>query len=82
MPYIKKERRIEMDKCFPAPETAGELNYVLTRAIQSYYIVFGSSYQTINDIIGAMENAKWEFQRRVVEPYEKAKALENGDIYD
>jgi len=41
----------------------------------------GPSYQTINDIIGALEGAKMEFYRRVVVPYEDKKIKDNGDVY-
>jgi len=39
------------------------------------------NYQTINDIIGALEGAKLEFYRRIAIPYENAKLTENGDVY-
>ncbi len=41
----------------------------------------GESYQTYNDIIGALENAKLEFFRRKISPYEDRKKESNGDIY-
>ena len=41
----------------------------------------GLNYQNINDIVGALDGAKAEFQRRVVVDYEKAKIEENGDVY-
>ena len=39
------------------------------------------TYQTMNDIIGALEGAKLEFYRRVVVPYENDKIEQNGDVY-
>jgi hypothetical protein len=39
------------------------------------------SYQTINDIVGALEGAKLEFYRRVAVPYEESKRRINGDVY-
>jgi hypothetical protein len=41
----------------------------------------GLSYQTINDIVGALEGAKLEFYRRVAVPYEDKKIIENGDVF-
>ena len=41
----------------------------------------GLNYRVINDIVGAAEGAKAEFQRRVAAPYEDKKILQNGDVY-
>lgn len=76
MPYIKNERRNK----YP-PENAGELNYIITRIIKRYLQVKGVSYQTMNDIVGALDNAKDEFRRRIQHPYEDNKIQENGDVY-
>ncbi len=81
MPYIKPSRRHEISIIGAAPETPGELNYYLTTAINDYKITQKLSYQTINDILGALEGAKLEFYRRVVVPYENTKMAENGDVY-
>ena len=83
MPYIKQDDRRVVDIVLDVPvmENAGELNYVLTRVIKDYLEQFGSSYKTMNDIVGALEGAKAEFQRRIVAPYEDRKIEENGDVY-
>ena len=81
MPYIKKEARAELDTCKRSPETAGELNYAFTQLIIDYVRCAGLSYQAINDVVGALEGAKAEFQRRVAAPYEDKKIQENGDVY-
>jgi hypothetical protein len=39
------------------------------------------SYQSINDVLGALEGAKLEFYRRIAAPYEDTKIQENGDVY-
>jgi len=44
-PYVKRERRGEV------PETAGELNYAITRLLVEYIERKGEFYQTYNDII-------------------------------
>lgn len=80
MPYITVNRRIEIQEGAPAV-TAGELNYVLTRAVIAYMKTHGLSYQTINDINGALDGAKSEFYRRVAVPYENGKIINNGDVY-
>lgn len=82
MPYIKQERRkiIEMFAINDA-SNVGELNFALTNVIKDYMEEKGLCYQTINDILGALEGAKLEFYRRVAVPYEDTKIKENDDVY-
>lgn len=79
MPYITPERRRPVIE--DGPKNAGELNYALTLVIHSYWERH-QNYQGINDIVGALEGAKVEFQRRVVAPYEDGKIQQNGDIHE
>ena len=86
MPYITFDRRQRMRPCTECsndarPVNAGELNYAITMLLINYWRSRGHGYQQINDIIGACEGAKAEFQRRVVGKYEDQKILENGDCY-
>ena len=80
MPYITQAAREELfqDR---SPNTAGELNFVLTDIIWEYWNVNGKNYQAFNDIIGALEACKLELYRRQVVPYENKKIEENGDVY-
>lgn len=80
MPYIKQEDRLRLQTFFDDASTPGELNYLFTWLITAY-LHEGTSYQRINDIVGALEGAKLEFYRRVVAPYEDKKIVENGDVY-
>jgi hypothetical protein len=80
VPYITRDRRAQIDGGQP-PKNAGELNYVLTKACLRYVMVNDLTYQQLNDVVGALEGAKVEFQRRVVSPYEHRKCITNGDIY-
>lgn len=83
MPYIKQDRRSELDPNtydFGFAETPGELNYQITEIILQYWRRTGN-YQGINDIVGALEGAKLEFYRRAAAPYEDKKIVENGDVY-
>jgi hypothetical protein len=87
MPYIKQSRR---DAIFSESKTdfdntlqnAGELNYYITEIISSYLEKHGLNYQTCNDIVGALDNAKDEFRRRIQHPYEDEKIQINGDVYN
>jgi hypothetical protein len=86
MPYISKERisalwNDSITDRNSNVETAGELNYWLTDTIVTYLTHKGLTYQTCNDIVGALDNAKSEFVRRVQIPYEDKKIKENGDVY-
>lgn len=81
MPYIKQEDREKLALDEYVPGTPGTLNYQITMLLREYVTYRKLSYQTINDIIGALEGAKAEFQRRVVAPYEDQKIAENGDVY-
>jgi hypothetical protein len=82
MPYIEAKSREYLE---PSSETSplkpGPLNFQITRLLVQYQQRNGLSYQTINDIIGALEGAKLEYYRRVAVPYENSKMSLNGDVY-
>ena len=81
MPYINETAKREVrPHTVTNARSAGELNFQITWLMHTYLGQHGESYQVMNDIIGACEGAKAEFQRRVVAPYEDRKILENGDI--
>jgi hypothetical protein len=77
VPYIKPEDRTKL-----FPTTAGELNYQITKLIQIYLHGKGESYQTYNDIFGALSCLSHELYRRKVAIYEDKKCKENGDVYN
>jgi hypothetical protein len=79
MPYINNEAKEQVRNI--GPRTAGELNYAFTMTIKGYIGDKGLSYQTLNDIMGALEGAKLEMYRRIAVPYENGKAFDNGDVY-
>lgn len=80
MPYVSKESR-RNHECGLPPQTAGELNYAISKLLIQYVWPSNVSYQSINDVLGALEGAKLEFYRRFAAHYETGKMLENGDIY-
>lgn len=80
MPYITEEARQSTHMLQYEPHNAGELNFLITTFIRDYYNK-SPSYQSVNDVVGALEGAKLEFYRRVAAPYEDKKIIQNGDVY-
>ena len=88
MPYILSKER---DRLKPATDaaaavidkntTAGDLNYMISLMAKAYIDAKGLRYEHLNAVVGALDSAKAEFQRRVVAPYEDKKIVENGDVY-
>ena len=79
-PYIDPARRLALDYTIPA-QTAGELNFAITRIVDSYLERVGLRYEHINAVIGVLECAKLEAYRRIAAPYEDSKCTANGDVY-
>lgn len=81
MPYVDRNARDRLD-AGGAPESAGELNYAITRLVDRYLVHRGGiRYPHVNEVIGVLECAKLELYRRVAGPYEDAKMAETGDVY-
>jgi hypothetical protein len=82
MPYIKAEDRPQFDTALSAvkPESAGELNYVITRILWRWYAK-QPGYLNICIVIGTLVCAALEFYRRVAAPYENVKLATAGDVY-
>lgn len=56
----------------------GKINYCFSRILGG--VMGDASYSKVAMITGVLENIKQEFYRRVAEPYEDKKIVENGDI--
>jgi len=81
MPYIDQNARERIDHG-DKPETAGELNYAVTKLVDDYLQAKGAiRYAHLNEVIGALECAKLELYRRIAAPYEDAKIASAGDVY-
>ncbi len=80
MPYIEPAARDALDRG-AIPIGPGELNYLLTNACVDYLYAHGLTYQSINDVLGALQGASHEFYRRVAAPYEDDAIVKNGDAY-
>jgi hypothetical protein len=81
MPYIDQDARDRIDGG-GEPQSAGELNYALTRLVDGYIARGGGvRYALLNEVVGALECAKLELYRRVAAPYEDGKIAQAGDVY-
>jgi hypothetical protein len=94
MPYIKGFKRFRYDKSLSdlvlkmnddASEDgelkAGVLNYLVSTLCKHFILINGKNYENLNAVCGVLDCAKEEFRRRMINAYEDAKILENGDIY-
>lgn len=87
MPYIPANDRDFLNHRYGLEDkapimTVGELTYVLTKVVEGHRKRQGTNFETLADIVVALEQAKDEFQRRVVHPYEDTKKNDNGDVYE
>jgi hypothetical protein len=82
MPYIKPALR-EWLKTQPPGHAvdSGQLNYQITQVCLKYLRDKTLNYNTINEIVGALECCKHELYRRVAAGYEDIKCECNGDVY-
>lgn len=83
MPYIPPDERrvLLLPHAESSAEHEGELNYQITCLLNDYMVTHGMRYGRMGDCVAALENAKHEFQRRVMDDYEDHKMIQNGDVY-
>lgn len=93
MPYLDKEQRPELDehidklvdilKDLSNSEVALRLCYIIANLTWKL-CGFGNSgkfrFDRLNTIMGAIEMAKLEFNRRIILPYYKLKIKKTGDL--
>jgi hypothetical protein len=87
MPYIKPEKRLELDKIIGQivshfekvedKDRDGQLNYLFTKTLKSLY---RPSYFNYERIMGLLACIQHEFYRRWISPYEDNKIKEHGDV--
>jgi hypothetical protein len=82
VPYIDPDRRRALDAALTngnisridqlgaKSQSAGELNYLISKLFVGYVKRHGLSYAIINDILGAGVGAVLEFYRRVALPFD------------
>lgn len=84
MPHIDKKSKMTLQPMLEAIPigSEGELAYAVTMLMQRFCLNrLPLSFGTINACIGAVRLAADHFSDRILEPYEKQKARENGDVY-
>lgn len=81
MPYITQAQRELFSDPATKPTKPGELNYLITKLVDSFLVMSGVSYTSLNAAIGVLECAKLELYRRIAADYEDQKMSDNGDVY-
>jgi len=82
MPYVKQERRSDLNKVVVSMSEAsvkadGDLNYILYRFCK-YHVT--PSYNNYKNFLGELNEAAEEIRRRLLSSYETKKIEENGDV--
>jgi len=82
MPYVKKERRVELDFVVESMRRAdivadGDLNYVLYKFCKD---TVKPSYNNFKNYMAELNETAEEIRRRFLAPYENSKIEENGDV--
>jgi len=83
MPYVKRHKRLKLDKLVDAMAEAGikadgDLNYVLYAFCKRH---IEPSYGNYKNYRGELKECHDEIGRRMLAPYEDEKKRTNGDIY-
>lgn len=84
MPYIKIQTRKDMAdtikdlNCFI--ENKGDLNYAICELVGRTILENKINYTNMSEMIDAVHDAEQELRRRLLEPYEDIKRVENDDV--
>lgn len=92
MPYIKQERRelyrtnilslingLSLRSKSDPKVLDGDVSYVIARI---GCLLYGHDFFEMNRFVGILDDAKDEFKRRVLYPYEDKKCQENGEVFE
>lgn len=82
MPYIKQERRDELELLVDmmrekGVKADGDLNYMLYAFCKRHV---EPSYNNYKNFCGELQQCATEIERRLLAPYEDSKIKENGDV--
>jgi hypothetical protein len=82
MPYIKKDRRYELNEIVElmiekGVLVDGDLNYILFKFCRD---AIAPSYNNYKNFLGELNECAAEIRRRMLAPYEDIKIVQNGDV--
>ena len=84
MPYIEDKDKLEMNDAindlFMFIRSKGDLNYAISELTGKLIVTTGISYTNMSEKIDAVHDAECELRRRLLDPYEDKKIIENGDV--
>jgi hypothetical protein len=82
MPYLTQKRRQELLDGEPM-ENTGDLTFVLSATVERFLDELPGRlrYEDLAKPISALDNAKEEYRRQVLNPYEDRKMQENGYVH-
>jgi len=85
MPYISESwRRTKINKYVEDMtgfiKSKGDINYAISQLIGSLILRDGIGYTTMSNYIDVLPDAEAELRRRLLDPYEDYKIIENGDV--
>ena len=84
MPYIKDKDKAEMSDAINDLRiwilSKGDLNYAICELVGKIILDTGISYTNISEWIDGVHGAEEELRRRLLNPYENFKAVQNGDV--
>ena len=79
MPYLTQEQKTNLET--QPMRTPGDLTYKIQQLLKSYWVNSPQRYSTIAEILGSIQGARFDFEQRIVKPYEEKKCLENSDVW-
>lgn len=84
MPYIKQDKRKELDVILDQLQdkviAKGDLTYALYKLCVNYLKGKTINYDLLSLTMSCLEDAKLEWYRRKISVYEDTKIIENGDV--
>jgi hypothetical protein len=63
------------------PQSSADLAFLIAILVKSYYTHRIPTDDLHNSILGVLDSVKFEFTKKIVEPYNRQKQFENGDIW-
>lgn len=84
MPYIKEDDRKNInhiiEDLISYINSKGDLNYTVCELIGRLILNTKIDYTQISEWIDTLPDAEAELRRRLLDPYENQKIIENGDV--